>query len=75
MCLWGNIDLNYTLTQGTPEEVDAAVKQRIREIAPGGGYICASANSIMPSCKKENIHAIGRIHSPTNSPLFVGLQG
>jgi uroporphyrinogen decarboxylase len=58
LCLWGNIDLNYTLTQGTPEEVDAEVKQRIRDVAPGGGYICASANSIMPSCKKENIHAM-----------------
>jgi len=58
LCLWGNIDLNYTLTQGRPEEVDAEVKQRIREVAPGGGYICASANSIFPSCKKENIHAM-----------------
>ena len=50
MGLWGNIDLNYTLTQGTPEDVDTEVKQRIREIAPGGGYTGASANSIMPSC-------------------------
>jgi uroporphyrinogen decarboxylase len=58
LCLWGNIDLVYTLTRGTPEEVDEEVRQRIREVAPGGGYICASANSIMPSCKKENIHAM-----------------
>ncbi len=58
LCLWGNIDLNYTLTRGTPEEVDAEVKQRIREVAPGGGYICASANSLTPYCKRENIQAM-----------------
>jgi uroporphyrinogen decarboxylase len=58
ICLWGNIDLVYTLTQGTPEEVDLEVKQRIRELAPGGGYICASANSITPYCKKENVFAM-----------------
>jgi uroporphyrinogen decarboxylase len=58
LCLWGNIDLNYTLTRGTPEEVDAEVKQRIGEAGPGGGYICASANSLTPYCKKENIQAM-----------------
>jgi uroporphyrinogen decarboxylase len=58
ICLWGNIDLVYTLTMGTPEEVDEEVRQRIREIGPGGGYICASANSITPYCKKENIYAM-----------------
>ena len=58
ICLWGNIDLVYTLTLGTPEEVDEEVRQRIREIGPGGGYICASANSITPYCKKENIYAM-----------------
>jgi uroporphyrinogen decarboxylase len=25
ICLWGKIDLVYTLTQGTPEEVDEEV--------------------------------------------------
>lgn len=58
LCLWGNIDLNYTLTRGTPEEVDEEVRQRISEVAPGGGYICASANSITPYCKPENIDAL-----------------
>ena len=34
----GNIDLGYTLTRGTPEEVREEVRQRIRDLAPGGGY-------------------------------------
>ena len=44
ICLMGNIDLHYTLTQGTPEETEAEVKKRIQEIGPGGGYILASSN-------------------------------
>lgn len=46
VCLIGNIDLGYTLTRGTPAEVDAEVKQRIRDVAPGGGYCLGSSNSI-----------------------------
>jgi len=42
----GNIDLGYTLTRGTPEEVREEVRQRIHDLAPGGGYAVASSNSI-----------------------------
>ena len=52
MCLCGNIDLVYTLTRSTPEKVDEEVRQPIRAVTPGGGYYCASANSITPYCKK-----------------------
>jgi uroporphyrinogen decarboxylase len=58
ICLWGNIDLVYTLPFGSVQEVDAEVKQRIKKLAPGGGYILGSANSIMESCKPENVLAM-----------------
>ena len=58
ICLWGNIDLVQTLPYGTVEEVEAEVRQRIREAGPGGGYICASANSLTGFCKIENIFAM-----------------
>jgi len=58
ICLWGNIDLVHTLPYGSKEEVEAEVKQRIREAGPGGGYICASANSLTDFCKIENIFAM-----------------
>jgi uroporphyrinogen decarboxylase len=58
VCLWGNIDLVQTLPYGTVEEVDAEVKQRIREAGAGGGYICGTANSITGFCKIENIFAM-----------------
>ncbi len=50
-CPVGNIDLHYTLTLGTPEEVDAEVKQRIETIGVGGGYMISSANSITSYCR------------------------
>ena len=46
LCLVGNIDLGYTLTLGTPEEVRAEVRERIRSVAPGGGYCVGSSNSV-----------------------------
>jgi uroporphyrinogen decarboxylase len=58
VCIVGNIDLDYTLTLGTPAEVDAEVKERIRVAAPGGGYICSSANSLPAYVKLENALAM-----------------
>ena len=58
ICIWGNIDLVYTLSQGSTAEVDAEVKQRIKKLAPGGGYILSSANSITEFCKPENVWAM-----------------
>jgi uroporphyrinogen decarboxylase len=40
---------------GTEEEVDAVVKDTIQKVAPGGGYILSSSNSIHPGCKAENV--------------------
>jgi uroporphyrinogen-III decarboxylase len=58
VCLMGNIDLHYTLTQGTPEETEKEVRRRIEDAGPGGGYILASANSLTAYCKPENILAM-----------------
>ena len=46
IALLGNIDLQYTLTRGTPQEVDDEVRTRIRDSAPGGGYCVSSGNSV-----------------------------
>lgn len=60
LCLIGNIDLHYTLTMGTPEEVEDEVRRRIEAIAPGGGYMISSANSLTSYCKVENVWAMAR---------------
>jgi uroporphyrinogen decarboxylase len=46
LCLVGNIDLGSTLTLGTPDDVRAEVRERIRTLAPGGGYCVGSSNSV-----------------------------
>ncbi len=58
LCLCGNINLDSTLTLGTPEDVDAEVKLRIETIGPGGGYCCGSSNSVTEYVPYENYLAM-----------------
>ena len=46
LSLIGNVDLIHTLPHGTPQEIETEVHERIRALAPGGGYAVSSANSI-----------------------------
>jgi uroporphyrinogen-III decarboxylase len=57
VCICGNINVN-TLAVGTPDDVREEVKQRLREVAPGGGYIMSSGNSLTSYCRIENIRAM-----------------
>lgn len=57
--LIGNIDLHYTLTEGTPEETKDEVRRRIEALSPGGRYILASANSLPNYVKPGNVKAMG----------------
>jgi uroporphyrinogen decarboxylase len=58
LCLIGNIDLGYTLTRGTPKEVEEEVKERIRTIGPGGGYCVGSSNTVTYYVPLENYIAM-----------------
>ena len=58
LCLLGNINLDSTLTLGTPQDVRAEVYERIRTIGPGGGYMVASSNSIADYVPLENMKAM-----------------
>jgi uroporphyrinogen decarboxylase len=58
LALIGNIDLGRTLTRGTPQEVEAEVRQRIRALAPGGGYCVGSSNSIASYVPLANYKAM-----------------
>ena len=46
VALIGNIDVGEVLTRGTPDAIDADVREHIERLAPGGGYIISSSNSI-----------------------------
>jgi len=58
VCLIGNIDLGYTLTRGSPEEVRAEVRRRIADLAPGGGYCVGSSNTVTNYVPLENFKAM-----------------
>ncbi|MFH1928525.1 MAG: uroporphyrinogen decarboxylase family protein [Chloroflexota bacterium] len=58
LALFGNLDLGSTLTRGTPDEVRAEVRQRIKELAPGGGYAVGSSNSVTRYVPVENFNAM-----------------
>ena len=58
LCLIGNLDLEYTLTRGRPEEVVNTTKGLIRDLAPSGGYCVGSGNSVPAYVPFENYLAM-----------------
>jgi len=58
LCLMGNINLAYTLTLGTPQEVANETKQRLCEIGPGGGYCVSSSNSVTEYVPIDNFNTM-----------------
>lgn len=58
LCVIGNIDCRKLLTSGSPRDVEEVVKETIAKVAPGGGYILSSSNSIHPGVRPENFVAM-----------------
>jgi uroporphyrinogen decarboxylase len=54
----GAIDTRHVLPRGTPDDIRAEVRRRIRDLAPGGGYIVASVHCIQPDVPPENVVAM-----------------
>jgi uroporphyrinogen decarboxylase len=54
----GAIDTGWVLPFGTPADVRAEVRRRIKDLGPGGGYILASVHCIQPDVPLENIIAM-----------------
>lgn len=54
----GGIDIVGTLPKGTPEEVRNEVRQRVRDLGEGGGYILASSHHIQADTPIQNILAM-----------------
>ncbi len=57
LCLLGNVDLNI-LGLGTPADVDEEVRGLIRDVAPGGGYMVTSGNSLAGYLKPDCVVAL-----------------
>ncbi len=69
LCFHGALDIITVLSSGTPSQVRAEVERLFNILGPGGGFILAPTNNIMPETPVENILAlyetartIGRYH-------------
>ena len=54
----GGCDTQQVLPLGTPDEIDAHVKERIETFAPGGGFVFTQVHNIMPNVPPRNIVAM-----------------
>ncbi|MEM3607099.1 MAG: uroporphyrinogen decarboxylase family protein [Candidatus Bathyarchaeia archaeon] len=57
LTFWGAIDVQWTMPFGTPKDVALEVKERIKTLAPGGGFIISPSHNIQPDTPIENILA------------------
>jgi len=58
LCFHGAMDIQTVLSRGTPDQVRAEVARLCQVLGPGGGFILAPTNNIMPETPVENILAL-----------------
>jgi uroporphyrinogen-III decarboxylase len=58
LCLFGNIDVEFPLVHGTPEDVDRDVKEHAEVLKPGGRWVAGSSHSITNFVPHENFVAL-----------------
>jgi uroporphyrinogen decarboxylase len=57
--LWGGgCDTRAVLPRGTPDEVRAEVRERVRTLSPGGGFVFQQVHNIMADVPPENVVAM-----------------
>ncbi len=57
LCLWGTIDLEFSLAPKTPAEVEAEVIERMKTVGEGGGLIIAPTHPVPLDMPLENFWA------------------
>jgi uroporphyrinogen decarboxylase len=63
VCLSGNIDIEWPLVNGRPEDVEKDVIEHMDVLKPGYGYIAASSHSIVNYMPYENfVTFINAVH-------------
>ncbi len=57
LCVLGSVEVDL-LARGTPDEVRAMVRDRLRRAGPGGGFCLGSSNSVPEYARYENYIAM-----------------
>ena len=58
LAFWGGIDVQQVLPFGTAEDVRRCVRERIKILGAGGGYILSSSHNLLKAFPLENILAM-----------------
>jgi uroporphyrinogen decarboxylase len=58
LCLWGNIDVEWPLVHGTPQDVAADVRAHAEVLMTGGRWVAGSSHSITNFVPHENYLAM-----------------
>ena len=64
LCVVGNVNIDL-LSRGTPAEVEDETTRIINSLAPLGGHIISSSNSLASYVRAENVRAMMRAVSKT----------
>ncbi len=55
VCLWGGVNSALTLGSGTRQDVEKAVAEAIRTLAPGGGFILSAIDQLFEDTRWDNV--------------------
>jgi len=58
IAFYGAVSTQSTLPFGTPDDIRREVRERIRVLGRGGGYICGGDHAILPDVPIENVLAM-----------------
>ena len=58
LALWGAVDTQHVMPEGTPADVAAEVRRRFTQLGAGGGWVCAAVHNLQPEVPPENILAL-----------------
>jgi uroporphyrinogen decarboxylase len=59
LVLWGGgCDTREVLPYGSPEEVRRHVRQRVRILGPGGGFVFQQVHNVLANVPPENVQAM-----------------
>lgn len=58
LAFYSGLPNQTTIPYGTPEQVDAVVREKISAFAPGGGYIISAGHNIQADVPPQNILAL-----------------
>lgn len=63
LTIWGAVGTQRTVAFGSTADVDAEVDERIRTLAPGGGYVFSYINiAWSPTARRNLFHYLVRMH-------------